>query len=340
MKKIVFSVLALLALSSCLKEDYGECPPDVVDPTQSVTEVLSLRVRDKTTGGDITRTGAVDDATLVFFNAAHEYLGSMQIPADSLANDIVLPQCLADYDGDVWVSAWGNLACGNVDYLQNLSADVCAYTTPFVDMAMDPTYGTLHDCPGEVFFGTQQIKVGGLDSLQTRQTIVRRQQIDITQKNARMNVTVRGLPDPQAAADYYLVASNLRDGYTFDGTAVNDPDEQRAQVSVRRQKGEFASNGDLVSTEPIMLIHQNDPDAVTDATTVRLNLFQSAASGDIDLGGEILTDRFGEYIPLYSGQTTNVLITFPDDACTCPDNDVRVQIEVTDWDEIHQWTEY
>ncbi len=354
MKQIILIACAAVALAGCVREDRSMCPPEI-NPNQTVTEVLSLRAFDIDTDEDITDTGTVTDATLVLFDPEGNFLEQIDIPGDRLMDDIEIPITLRDYVGDVYVSAWGNIK-DNVNFPDDFS-DANYSETRSLDLLHDPQYDGFHLCPGETFFGTQKITLGGLDELTTPtrqgETVVRRQQIDIKQKNAKLFVTARGLPEPGPQEDYYIVVSNLDDGYIFDGTPnTENPD---APADIREQKGIYQANGDLTSQAPMILIHQRDPEKVDQNTTMRLDLYrvsQVEGEPDIHIGGTVMSDQFGNAIPLYSGKQTSVLITFSGgcgcgaEECTCGADcdcceEVKIVLEmkVIDWHEVSQWTQ-
>ncbi len=313
--------LPLLA-AGCVGEDVTDCPP----PEQPSKKMVMLRVYDHATQEPITDLTRIKDATFFVFDQNKELLMEANVPGIWLNEPVpILPE---DYTGDrVYVSTWANIAVDGwiepLDY--NLGDSLGASFLTLPNLVRGDGYLNF---PGEQFFGFQEIPlVDGPDGPPVQKDDI--VYVDISQVNARLDITVRGLPQGASADDYYFELRNQNIGYNFNGDPVPDS-------AMIRESGIFNQAGELVSAEPYYLVHMTDPTKVDRDNVMWLHFFQKApatrAEGDTDLTGAIYHDQSGNYLTLAQGMTSHVLIDFQQNG------KFTVQIVILPWDKIHYWT--
>ncbi len=302
-------LLFALIANGCIRDKLTDCPP---------TEIVYLRVIDINSGDDITDEGRVKEATLFVFDQNRKFIERIDINAGYLEDEIIIP--LKGYTaGEFYVSAWGNISA----YIDNARiAPGEDYDDDFLKLF--DAGKSMKQSPNEMFFGLKKIYIA---EAATRTTEIQREEVDITQINAGLSVTVRGLPDEAAAEDYYFRLLRQNIGYNFWG----EPIEGNYEI---REGGTFNSDGEFISRQPVFLIHSAEPEAIDESNCTILHLYQKGATPeqDIDLTGAILQDREEQYIFLARGTTTHILIDLT--------ADLRVQMAVTSWDEIYLWDEW
>jgi hypothetical protein len=302
-----------------------------------VVEYLNLRATDIDSGDDVTDdTERVSDVTLYLFDQEGSLFQVVTVRGEERDVDIpiILPGRMTRAVGqqDIRVSAWGNT--GNfVQILGPIGLDI---DTKFLGLEQDDYDDGDGDeddnymlSPGETFFGFQTVTIGGEDAATRADADGKvRHSIEMTQKNARLVVTVRGLPEGEDD-EYYFRFGGQNEGYDFEG----DASEARYYI---KEAGSF-KGGDFVSDGGLSLVHDPDPDTVDETNCTTIQLYKDMNEAVTGLDSEAVTgivdrDSSGEYIALHSGMTTNVLIELGAMV------DVAVSIEVTDWDEVYQWS--
>ncbi len=315
-------LLGSILLAGCVGEDLTDCPPP--EPSQ---KMVMLRVYDYATKEPITDLTRIKDATFFVFDENKELMMEANVPGIWLNEPVpILP---ADYTGDkVYVSTWANIAVdGWIEPLSyNLGDSLGASFLTLPNLVTGDGY---RNCPGEQFFGFQEIPLVDRPDgppVQVDDIVY----VDISQINARLDITVRGLPEGASADDYYFELRNQNIGYNFNGAPVLDS-------VVIREAGVFNQAGELVSPDPYYLVHMTDPTKVDRDNVIWVNLFRKApattrAEGDTDLTGAVYRDRDGNYLTLAQGMTSHVLVDFKENG------EFTVQIVILPWDQIHYWT--
>ena len=173
-------------------------------------------------------------------------------------------------------------------------------------------YQTLHD----LFFGIAQIG-------KSLKSPIRNEEIIIARKNARMYLTVRGLPAFHRAIDYYFTIHLNNNGYNFKGTPVPNAIEIK-------QNGITLANNDFVSPSSFNLIHTDSNRE--DYATVNLYRRSDAEYGEDILIASINSDLNGNPIVLPAGLTTNLLIDLR--------QEISVHVKTSPWEKREQWVEW
>lgn len=332
-RQFLFAAALAGLLSACVRErEWADCPPPVVEPT---SERLVVNVRDLASGGDLTHADTVQDAVLMVFDEDGTFLYRIEMPARSFGKELELPSELVTRAAGrrLTVSAWGNLA-ENMTAFDEQSGVGHTLSSQFLALNVNTEYPDNWYSPGDVFFGLATIDLEARDL----------HPVEITQKTARMAVTVRGLPAGESADDYYLSMCEQNDGFTFSGTPLRTTEWCKI-----RERGVFTTSGDFTTAEPYYVIPSVDP---TDASGCNAGvcLYKVGAGdpaqtraltsdqagyvtedGDLNVSGKARVDVEGNHLALSAGLTTNVLISFTSTG------DIEVSIRMTDWDEVYDW---
>lgn len=321
------AILMLLLGSGCVRDALSECPA----PPISLQGNFTLKVDDLVTGSDLTSTGAVRDATLMFFDAAGAFVGRMDVAGSDIGRPLELPFVAT---GMLQVSAWGNLN-QNIGFKEE-SASGHTVRSEFLALKENTEYADNWYSPGDLYFGLDTLYMGA-DADRT---------VHITQKTARMAVTVRGLAVGESADEYYFSMCEQNDGFLFDGTPLRTNEWCKI-----REKGVFTAAGEFATAQPYYVIPSIDPADVSacnagvclykvgagEASRADLTSDQAGyitADGDLNVTGKARLDADGDHLALAPGQTTNVLISF--DAS----GDLQVDIRTTAWDEVYRWSDW
>ncbi len=336
--------MAVVTLGGCnsIKDDLEDCPP-------YTQEVMIVTARDAGTGATITISDKVQDGSLFFFDGKDDKLVDyVAMAKTNLGVEKPIPVLASGKykKGDMmWISAWGNIGDSNMNVTGLYDIGVDDISTEFLFLTPNPDYEGFYTVPQEILFGIRTIIFGEVvdprydkvvDNPDGTKKLVH--EIQITQLNALLWVQVENLPDGYKAEDYYLQICNQNNGYNYQGD-VFAGDELREMRGVGKID---ARTGFLVSPAPRNLIPSLDPNNINEDNAVALHLFQvgdgTTRAGDIDLTGAVNRTTYGDgdYIGLYSGKTTNVLIRFPEGGPG--KGDIEVYVEVTEWGVIHQWT--
>ncbi len=294
-------LLTMQMTQSCIKEDLSGCENEEL--------LLYVKVVDVVTGVDITGTGEMQSAGLYVFNRNKDHIRTYTLSALQIAQRE--PVIIHDYDpAGMWISAWGNI--GDEVLCSEMGEGVTADDLT-VSLKPDPLHPGYDLAPNDFFFARKEVQ--GNNNLQDREEIV------FTQKNAKLQVTVRGLKDTNAA-NYYFEIINKFHGYDYRGLPIS-------QITHRQEKGIFNSREELVSPVPWLFIHSANQNQATEEQSVWVHVYKEGS-------GEIIQtnrDTHGNYITLLSGKTTNVLI----DLTGGDQGQFIVQVVISPWDEIHQW---
>ncbi len=291
----------LLALQSCIRENLDECDQEAL---------LYVTVVDLLSGLDITDTEDVGDVDLFIFDPAESFVDHITVPKERLVAGDPIAIKHTDVRG-LWVSAWGNLKDGQIVPLLDGN---CTLTDGSITVKDGPD--GYHLCPDDLFFGVKQVNLGQAGS---RAVTIIREELPISRKNARMHLTVLGLPDGTNEADYYFTVHGGYVGYNFKGEPV-------AGENQIRQTGAFNQRREYATAEAFNIIHCLEGD-----NNITVNLYRQAAGTRApSLIASVNEDDQGVYIAPLAGQTTNVLIDLRG-------AEASVQIELTPWNEVYNW---
>ena len=185
-----------------------------------------------------------------------------------------------------------------------------------------------------MFYGTETFDVtpyeGEIPTTRADDENIVYKTFNITQKNARINIVVRGLPQGSTNNDYYFGLNRQNLGYDYNGEAYWDPADQ----TDIRESGQFNNKGEYITPAPFYLIH--DFPQLTRNNCMILTLYKTGETraGDTEVTS-VIQDGYGQLISLQQAKTTNVLVVL-DPATQAV---IRVEIVITDWDDIYQWSE-
>ncbi|WP_293713667.1 FimB/Mfa2 family fimbrial subunit [uncultured Parabacteroides sp.] len=300
--RTIVLLLLILGQISCIREGLQECEEEYF---------VTIKVVDALTGEDITASGEVSHADLFVFDADEQYRYTVRADSNQIRQRIPIPITLENID-DYWLSVWGNLD-GNQHVTEPGPSDTLDNSTVSASAKEgENQYQTLDD----LFFGIAQIG-------KSLKSPTRNEEIIIARKNARMYLTVRGLPAFHRAIDYYFTIHLNNNGYNFKGTPVPNAIEIK-------QNGITLANNDFVSPSSFNLIHtdSNREDYAT------VNLYRRS---DVEYGEDILiasinSDLNGNPIVLPAGLTTNLLIDLR--------QEISVHVKTSPWEKTEQWVEW
>lgn len=292
-------LLLVTALGSCIKEGLPACEEE---------SFVTIKVVDALTGEDITASGEVESAGLYVFDEQECYRQMIGVTAGQIRQKTPI-SLKHEKAGKLKISAWGNLHDNQTVTVSDAGSSIDNFRISLIEEA------SYHRCPDDLFFGFREI--AGTSHATTPQEIV------IARKNARMYITVRGLPAHASADDYYFTVDKKNNGYDLKGLPVRHPACIR-QACIRQE------NGDFVSTHAFSLIHVsgNEDDRMT------VNLYQknqATKAGDLLIASAV-SDTDGNPIAPPAARTTNVLLDLG--------GNIAVYVETTPWDEIYQWAEW
>lgn len=297
--RTIVLLLLILGQTSCIREDLQECEEEYF---------VTIKVVDVLTGEDITASGEVSYADLFVFDADEQYRYTVRADSNQIRQRIPIPITLENIN-HYWLSVWGNLD-GN-QYITKLEpSNTLDNSTVSASVKEGENQSQTQ---GDLFFGIAQID----------KSPIRNEEIIISRKNARMYLTVRGLPVLHKAVDYYFTIHLNNNGYNFKGTPVPN-------AIVIKQNGITLANNDFVSPSSFNLIHTGS--SREDYATVNLYKRSDAEYGEDILITSINSDLNGNPIVLPAGRTTNLLIDLR--------QGISVHVKISPWDKTEQWVEW
>ena len=297
-RTIVLSLL-IWGQTSCIREGLQECEE---------VYFITIKVVDMLTGEDITASREVSHAILFVFDADEQYRYTVRADSNQVRQRIPIPITLKNTD-HYWLSVWGNLD-GNQCITQLEPSNTLDNPTVSASGKEGENQSQTQD---DLFFGIAQIG----------KSPIRNEEIIISRKNARMYLTVRGLPALHKAIDYYFTIHLNNNGYNFKGTPIPN-------AIVIKQNGITLANNDFVSPSSFNLIHTDS--SREDYATVNLYRRSDTEYGEDILIASINSDLNGNPIVLPAGRTTNLLIDLR--------QEISVHIKTSLWDKTEQWVEW
>ncbi len=306
--QVTFLFLLLCLFSSCYIEE-GECGC-------CETTFLQVKVIDSSTNQDITSSGDVDILDLFIFQPDGRYFDHISIHKDSIINQLPIQLSVPDIE-NYWISAWGNLK-GNETVSKIVTG--CLMDSLSIYLKASPEGYAL--CPDDLFFGFKQLH---------RHTIkngVNVEEILVLRNNARMSITVRGLPQESDPADYYFTIQNGSNGYDFRGKPLTTIMEMKQNGIFQPNTHDFVTQGafDIIHSKKNQCLTVNLHDnklSYTKAMNTPANTGTIIASVTKDSNGELLSPE--------AGKTTNVLIDLTQGVLPV------VTLIVTPWNELYNW---
>lgn len=301
----VLIIWFLFSNSSCIRDGLTECT-DVIDDNATL---LYVKVTDVLTGKDITGSNEVEKVDIFVFKEDSCLLKHLVVNADSIRQG--LPVLITDNQTEpLFVSVWGNLH-GSQTVSDIL--DGCKMRDLSITLIKNETGHA--KCPDDLFFGATQI-----DYIPTRTDNVN--EVSISRKNARMNITVHGLPKGASDSDYYFTICNGNNGYDFMGSPLCDYVEMK-------QSGVFRTSNDFLFVTPVAfnLVHMSSSEQC-----MTVNLHKDDITRTSSIIASVTQDSDGNLISPVPGLTTNILIDLTDGTAS-----ITVTIETTSWDTIYHW---
>ncbi|MCC8088685.1 MAG: FimB/Mfa2 family fimbrial subunit [Rikenellaceae bacterium] len=298
-----------------MKENTDECPQNPPTGEENLRQLLYLRVSDGAARGDITDTEQLEDIMIYLFDRQEQLLDTIPYTTAMVSQGIPVDLTGRDLSGG-YVSVWANL--GN-----SIQTDPVLIGKNMDDMQLrmltNDSRADYFLCPGDIFFGHQQIAFTPIDEATEADTVW------IQRKNSRLHITVRGLVNEVTPDEYYFRMGALFYGYNFQGT----PQEGIRYI---REDGEFDLNSDYVSPEPYIMIHDAPGYIYSDNNRLVIEVYRAADTRTDTLIASGDKDTDGDYIKLEQGKTTNVLIVLDQ-----PASDIEIHTVITPWEEIYQW---
>ncbi len=219
---LVASLLLMGLLSSCLKEDFGDCPR----PFQVTVKAFNADQN------DITDSGAIEQATLFVFDENNQIFGVYTLTGEEVKNSVPV-KIKIDYPGPKSLKfvSWANLD-EKVDFAEITS--VKQLTDLFVRLKAQAK-ADVAQSPGDLFFGTLDVpvEVGGTEPGQSHV-------LPIYRKTASVIITARNLPSADNPATYSFRLRESHNGFDYNGELVGDMVDYLPSVSVN-------SEGNLVT---------------------------------------------------------------------------------------------
>lgn len=298
---IAFFLWAAL-LGSCIREGLPPCEEECR---------VTIKVVDAITGEDITTSGDVEEAELYIFDEQTYFLEKIGVSAEQIRQKAPI-SIKQESIKNLHISTWGNLK--NNEKVMKTGTGNAMDNFRIILKKENEGFSL---CPDDLFFGYNLINES------TGKTENSIQELVISRKNARMYITVRGLPPHIQTDDYYFIIHKKNNGYDLRGLP------NKTTVSIR-QTGIFKDNGDFVSPEPFNLIHTTQK--ADDRMTVQLFRKNGLSKTQDILIASTDRDKNGQPIAPPAARTTNILINLT--------GDITVYVITTPWDEIFEWVEW
>lgn len=292
--KITTLLMAATFIQSCIADNVRDCE-------EKGYICLKVTAQD---GSDITATGVVESADLYIYDQDGHFLQTTHLIKEQIIQRERILIRNKNIKG-LQVVVWGNLY--DNESISRTEEDELETSSVILK-----TYD--EECtlsPDDLFYGMKIIQVQSVDSSD---------EIIIARKNARLNITVRGLPENENADDYYFIIDLNNNGYYFTGKPV------RNKIEMKKRSG-FNAMSDLISDQPFNIIHSFSTNRFPD-DNITIYLYKNGVNTPI---ASIDKDINGKEISPAAGELTNILINL---------SSLQTHIIVTPWDEIYQWVEW
>jgi hypothetical protein len=346
LKQTALAALAMFALSGCIKEDNEWCPPDTIQPTEpTIEEMMTV---------EYSVPEDVLNGSLFVFDSNRKLIRHVRAAQETLLQEKQIPltpQELALND-TIYVAAWANID-ENMDMpTPPRAGDDMSKTLLHIQQSL--THEGFAEPLDMVLHGVRMIVLGeAVDALTDRfetaedgVTVTKLiHEVHIRPINARLTVQVEGLPLSEAE-EYHFEFEKQNSGYTYEGGFIAD--ERFSTDTMLHEMygyGVFDRRGFLLTEETYEMVPSLGtglPEDMTQEQAMTLHVYRNVDGEVIDLAGEVSKVHYGDgdWIGLYSGQTTNVLIRLLDGGGGGPigEDEIVVYVKVTPWEEIYQWS--
>lgn len=215
---LVATLLFTGLLSSCLSEDFGDCPR----PFQVTIKAFDAD------NIDITESGSVEQVILFVFNENDQIFKTYTVTANEVMQRKPIDIHM-EYPGhqSLKLVAWANLD-DKVDYSQ--ITNVKQLTDLYVKLKSQSATlatATIAQSPGDLFFGAIDVPVefGGIDMGKSHE-------LPIYRKTASVIITARNFPATENPSDYSFVLRESRDTYDYNGELTGEMVNYKPATSV------------------------------------------------------------------------------------------------------------
>lgn len=215
----LFGALLMAVLwSSCIKEDFGECPR----PFQVTIKALD------TDNNDITESDAISNVMLFVFNENNQIFKTYTVTGDEIKQRKPIDIHL-DYPGHKSLKfvAWANVD-DKVDF--SPITEVKQLTDLYVKLKSQKatlSTGVIAQSPGDLFFGALDVPVefGGIEMGKSHV-------VEIHRKTASVTITARHFPNTEDPTAYSFVLRESPDTYDYNGQLTGNMVNYKPETTV------------------------------------------------------------------------------------------------------------
>lgn len=285
--------------TGCIREDRSACATETD---------LYIKVQPAEFYGG--SSAPVEEATVYLFDHNKRFISQIGVSRQQIESNIPVRISVSPSDNP-WAVVWGNIK----ENEQVSGLGPSAQMDEVLVMLKKDSEG--YDiAPDNLFYGIKKLSGSGTE------------EVTISLKVGRVELTVKGLPQDARAEDYYFTVDAAYGGYDFEGSPLAHATEMKIQ-------GVFNANHDLTTQQPFNMVHYPTGDTNRGGETAGavINLWK-VNGGNPELLASAIEDSSGRPIKPEAGKKTNVLIYFRDDGS------MEVSVVITGWDEIYQWNEW
>lgn len=293
-------ILAASLFAGCIREDRSDCIRETA---------IHITVQPEEIGGKLT---PVEGATVYLFDRNRRYTGQVSVSREEIENHtpVIIP--VPPFCGD-WVVIWGNVT--DREILRDLT-EGASMEDVILDLRKDNEGYAKY--PDKLFYGISQLSGNSTE------------EVLISPKTARVNITVKGLPTEAGANDYYFTLDSHYDGYNFTG----EPHQEKVRIKL---EGEFNDEHDLATTGSYDIIHYPPVNTGGYGKTEQhsvIGLWKASPKDNDVLLASADRDTTGRFIIPQAGKTMNILIYFKGNG------EIEIVVVITKWNEVYQWNEW
>lgn len=287
-----------LLLTACVREDLPICTPQ---------NYFYLKIINAAAPTNESISSAIEHVEVYLFDGERHFVRSFSLSKKEVQEGALIKVDDFSAEDSLFVSVWGNLSEKEIVSTLTLDSEI---DRSVITLATNGDGYT--STPDNLFFGSEIIRPAEEEG--------QIEEIKVSQKNAYLHITVRGLNHVLSPNDYSIIIEEEYNGYTFSGK----PTRERIQM---KAKGVFTVKKEFVTPHAICIIHADNMYGEDDnKVTLRL----------VDANDKVIVetskDVDGNYIIPQRNMMTNVLFDL-----TNKDGPAKVYVEVTPWNEYFQW---